>query len=116
MPRFAASLFIVVVSFRRCSSAAPDHTRRPPPRGFSPTDGGPQTRSGRNIGDWCQLATIALEDRSSAVYGHLASVDDLRDHFLDAELRLTTAFLLVKQLDGCLVSADEVIICQLVRK
>ena len=77
LPRFAASLFRVVVRFRRCASAAPRPTRCPPPKGFSPTDGGPQTRSGRNIGDWCQLATIALEDRSSAVYRHLASDDEV---------------------------------------
>jgi type I restriction enzyme R subunit len=35
---------------------------------------------------------------------------------LDAELRLTSAFLLVKHLDDCRASADEVIFCQRVRK
>jgi type I restriction enzyme, R subunit len=71
---------------------------------------------GVNYGDWRRLSPIALEDRYAAVYGHLTSDDDLRDHFLDAELRLTSAFLLVKHLDECRASADEVIFCQRVRK
>ena len=71
---------------------------------------------GVNYGDWRRLSPIALEDRYAAVYGHLTSDDDLRDHFLDAELRLTSAFLLVKHLDDCRASADEVIFCQRVRK
>jgi len=71
---------------------------------------------GVNYGDWRRLSPIALEDRFAAVYGHLTSDDDLRDHFLDAELRLTTAFLLVKHLEDCRASADEVIFCQRVRK
>ncbi|MCC6322727.1 MAG: type I restriction endonuclease subunit R [Phycisphaerales bacterium] len=71
---------------------------------------------GVNYGDWRRLSPIALEDRYAAVYGHLTSDDDLRDRFLDAELRLTSAFLLVKHLDDCRASADEVIFCQRVRK
>lgn len=71
---------------------------------------------GVNYGDWRRLSPIALEDRYAAVYGHLTSDDDLRDHFLDAELRLTTAFLLVKHLADCRTFADEVVFCQRVRK
>lgn len=71
---------------------------------------------GVSYGDWRRLAPIALEDRYAAVYGHLTSDDDLRDHFLDAELRLTNAFLLVKHLPDCRGGADEVIFCQRVRK
>ncbi|MFN7022487.1 MAG: type I restriction endonuclease subunit R [Phycisphaerales bacterium] len=76
----------------------------------------PEGDGGMNYGDWRRLSPIALEDRYAAVYGHLTSDDDLRDHFLDAELRLTSAFLLVKHLDDCRASADEVIFCQRVRK
>lgn len=69
-----------------------------------------------NYGDWRQLTPIALEDRYAAVYGHLTGDDKLRDHFLDAELRLTNAFLLVKHLADCRASADEIVFCQRVRK
>lgn len=72
--------------------------------------------AGRDYGAWRRLAPIAVEDLYSAVYGHFAADDDLRDHFLDAELRLTTSFLLVKHLDDCRAFADEVIFCQRVRK
>ena len=48
--------------------------------------------------------------------GVLADDDDLRTHFLTAELRLSQAFLLVKHLDDCRVFADEVIFYQRVRK
>lgn len=71
---------------------------------------------GVKYGEWRILSPIALEDRYAAVYGHLTSDDELRDHFLDAELRLTNAFLLVKHLDDCRLFADEVIFCQRVRK
>lgn len=76
----------------------------------------PEGDGGVNYGDWRRLSPIALEDRYAAVYGHLTGDDDLRDHFLDAELRLTNAFLLVKHLADCRASADEVIFCQRVRK
>lgn len=71
---------------------------------------------GVNYGEWRRLSPIALEDRYAAVYGHLTSDDELRDNFLDAEIRLTNAFLLVKHLDDCRASADEVVFCQRVRK
>jgi hypothetical protein len=38
-----------------------------------------------------------------------------RDEFLDAEVRLTAAFLFVKHLDDCRQHADEVIFSQRVR-
>jgi type I restriction enzyme R subunit len=71
---------------------------------------------GVNYGEWRRLSPIENEDRYAAVYGHLSGEDALRDHFLDAELRLTTAFLLVKHLEDCRAWADEVIFCQRVRK
>ena len=50
------------------------------------------------------------------VYGWLAADDNRRDAFLDGELRLSSAFLLVKHLDECRKHADEVIFYQRVRK
>ncbi len=65
---------------------------------------------------WRALSRIDLEDLYAFVYGFLAEDDELRDHFLQAELRLTSAFLLVKHLDDCRAYADEVIFFQRVRK
>ncbi len=56
---------------------------------------------GVKYGDWRRLSGIDLEDRYALVYGHLAEDDELRDTYLQAELRLTQAFLLVKHLDDC---------------
>ncbi|MGD0992892.1 MAG: type I restriction endonuclease subunit R [Gemmatimonadales bacterium] len=67
-------------------------------------------------GDWHRLSAVDLEDRYALVYGHLADDDELRDAYLDAELRLSHAFLLVKHLDDCRPHADEVIFFQRVRK
>jgi type I restriction enzyme R subunit len=50
------------------------------------------------------------------VYGALTDDDERCERFLQAELRLTSAFLLVKHLDDCRIFADEAIFCQRVRK
>ncbi len=71
---------------------------------------------GVRYGDWRRLSGIDLEDRYALVYGHLAEDDELRDTYLQAELRLTQAFLLVNHLDDCRPLADEVIFYQRVRK
>jgi type I restriction enzyme R subunit len=57
-----------------------------------------------------------MEDLYALVYGHIADDDELREHFLQAELRLTSVFLLVKHLDDCRPFADEVVFYQRVRK
>ncbi|UQA58584.1 type I restriction endonuclease subunit R [Polyangium aurulentum] len=66
--------------------------------------------------NWRRLSRIELEDLYAFVYGYLADDGERRDEFLQAELRLTTAFLLVKHLDDCRGHADEVIFFQRVRK
>jgi type I restriction enzyme R subunit len=70
---------------------------------------------GRDYGGWRAFSRIELEDLYSFVFGMMADDDDLRDAFLDAEARLSSAFLLVKHLDDCRVHADLVIFCQRVR-
>jgi len=67
-------------------------------------------------GEWRRLSEIELEDLYALVYGFLAADDDLRDEFLQAEVRLSAAFLLVKHLDDCRLYADEIIFYQRVRK
>jgi type I restriction enzyme R subunit len=62
------------------------------------------------------MSRIELEDLYALVYGTLADDDERRDHFLDAEHRLTNVFLLVKHIDECRAHVDEVIFCQQVRK
>jgi len=71
--------------------------------------------SGHDYGDWRAMTPIQVEDLYSLVYGTFAEDEMRRDDFLDAELRLTNAFLLVKHLDDCRAFADEVIFCQRVR-
>lgn len=71
---------------------------------------------GTDYGDWRRLSGIELEDRYALVFGHLTEDDELRDHFLQAETRLTHAYLLVKHRDDCRPFADEVIFYQRVRK
>jgi type I restriction enzyme R subunit len=71
---------------------------------------------GYDYGDWRRLSRLDLEDRYSLVYGHLAEDDELREGFLQAELRLSHSFLLVKHVDGCRPYADEIIFYQRVRK
>jgi type I restriction enzyme R subunit len=70
---------------------------------------------GQDWGGWRKLSRIEFEDLHSLAYGWLAEDDDLRDEFLDAVVRLTNAFLLVKHLDDCRVFADEVICYQRIR-
>jgi type I restriction enzyme R subunit len=71
---------------------------------------------GGEYGSWRRLTDIALEDLYALVYGTLADNDARRDAFLDAEHRVTTAYLLVKHLDEGRPYADEVIFAQRVRK
>ena len=77
-------------------------------RGILPED--------QNYGGWRRMSHIEMEDMYSLVYGALTDDDERCEQFLQAELRLTTAFLLVMQLDDCRPFADEVIFCQRVRK
>jgi len=70
---------------------------------------------GTNYGDWRLLTRIELEDRYAHVFGVLTDDDAHKQHFLDAELRVSQAFLLVKHLDDCRPFADEVIFYQRVR-
>lgn len=76
-------------------------------RGLLPT--------GKKYGGWRKMSKIEYEDITQAVLGTLADDDQKREHFLQAELRLTNSFLLVKHLDGCRVFADEIIFYQRVR-
>ncbi|BEH09893.1 type I restriction endonuclease subunit R [Geobacter sulfurreducens subsp. ethanolicus] len=71
---------------------------------------------GQNYGGWRRMSHIDMEDMYSLVYGALTDDDERCEKFLQAELRLTSAFLLVKHLDDCRRFADEVIFCQRVRK
>lgn len=69
---------------------------------------------GRDYGSWRRLSPIARDDLFALVYGWLAE-DEARDRFLQAELVLTSAFLLVKHLDDCRAFGDEVYFFQQVR-
>jgi type I restriction enzyme R subunit len=71
---------------------------------------------GNDWGAWRQLSRIEFEDLHSLAYGYLTADDELRDRFLDAELQLSNAFLLVKHLDDCRGFADELICYQRVRR
>jgi type I restriction enzyme R subunit len=71
---------------------------------------------GKNFANWRGLSEIELEDLFALVYGFLAADDDHRDEFLQAEARLSSAFLLVQHLDDCRPFIDEIIFCQRVRK
>lgn len=70
---------------------------------------------GKNYNGWRIMTEIEIEDLYSLVYGFLASDDDFRDNFLQAEARISSAFLLVKHLDDCRDYADEIIFYQRVR-
>lgn len=72
--------------------------------------------AGHDWGAWRRLSRIAFDDVSALALAHLASDDELRAHFLAAELKVTKAFLLVKHLDDCRVHADEIIFFQLTRE
>jgi type I restriction enzyme R subunit len=69
-----------------------------------------------DYGDWPRLSRIDLEDRYAKVYGHLTDTDERRDGFLQAEVRLSRAFLLVRHLEDCRPRADEIIFYQRVRQ
>ncbi|MGQ0545293.1 MAG: type I restriction enzyme endonuclease domain-containing protein [Betaproteobacteria bacterium] len=71
---------------------------------------------GRDWAGWRQLSAIAFEDLHMEVFGWLTEEDVRRDEFLDAEMRLTHAYLLVKHLSRASPYADEVIFCQRVRR
>jgi type I restriction enzyme R subunit len=71
--------------------------------------------AGKDYGGWWRMARIAMEDLYALGYGHLAEDDERREQFLQAELRLTASFLLVKHLDDCRPFADEIIFYQRVR-
>ena len=70
---------------------------------------------GKDYRGWRKLSKMGMEDLYALVYGYLATDDDLRDGFLQAETRLSSAFLLVKHLDDCRPHADEIIFYQRVR-
>lgn len=70
----------------------------------------------KTYGAWRKLDSIEREDLYSAVYGWLGESEEKRDAFLDGELKLTNAFMLVQQLSDCGVYADEIIFYQTVRK
>lgn len=71
---------------------------------------------GKNWAGWRTLSPIAFEDFHTEVYAWLAEDDARRDVFLQAELRLFNAYLLVKTLDVGREHADEVLFHQRVRK
>lgn len=71
---------------------------------------------GKDCAGWRQLDAVDFEDLHRDVYDWLTEDDDRREAFLQAEARLSPAFLLVKHLDACRVHADEVLFCQRVRK
>lgn len=70
----------------------------------------------RDYGAWRGLPAIELEDSYALVYGSLTDDDARRNRFLQAEMRLSTVFLLVKHLEDCRRFADEIIFYQRVRK
>jgi len=72
--------------------------------------------SGNDYAGWRKLGVVALEDLYAFVYGTLTETNDRQDAFLQAELRISSAFLLVKHLDECRGHADEIIFYQRVRK
>ena len=71
--------------------------------------------AGQPYGNWRRLSGIEHEDLCALVYGTLTDEDALRDHFLEAEGRLSVAFLLVKHLTDCRAHADGIIFYQRVR-
>ncbi len=71
---------------------------------------------GHDYGDWRRLSDIGKEDRFQMVWGHLAEDNALAKRFLEAELRVSKSFILVKHLDDCRIFADEMIFFQRIRK
>lgn len=66
--------------------------------------------------NWRGLSPMEFEDLHMAVYAWLGEDDSRRDAFLQAELRLFNAYLLIKSLSVAREHADEVLFCQRVRK
>jgi type I restriction enzyme R subunit len=71
---------------------------------------------GKDYGSWRRMTSVECEDLYAYVYGTLIDDDEARNIFLEAEVRLTNAFILVRHLSSCKKYADEVIFCQRVRK
>lgn len=71
---------------------------------------------GKDYGGWRHLSNVEVEDLYAEVYGLLAGDEVKEEAFLEAELRLSNAFLLVKGLDQCRCHVDEVVFFQRVRK
>lgn len=67
----------------------------------------------------CEQLARARQHRARrprlTAYGHFIEPDDVRDAFLDAEKRLSSAFALVSHLADCRANADQVAFYQLVR-
>jgi type I restriction enzyme R subunit len=64
---------------------------------------------------WRRLSGIDLEDMSTEVVACLTESDEIRDHFFDAEKKLSLTVLLVKHLPECMAHADEVMYFQRIR-
>ena len=71
--------------------------------------------AGKDYGGWRRLTAIEREDIGRLASGHLTESDELRQQFLEAELKLSMTFLLVRHLDECRSYADEAIFMQSVR-
>lgn len=71
--------------------------------------------SGLDWTGWRRLAPIAFEDLHMEVYAWLGEDKARADAFLQAEHRLSNAYLLVKSLEAVAGHADAVIFCQRVR-
>jgi type I restriction enzyme R subunit len=71
---------------------------------------------GKPYAHWRTLSPIEFEDLHVDTYGWLTDDDHRRDAFLQAEARLSPAFVLVQHVDSCQQYADEVLFCQRVRK
>ncbi len=71
---------------------------------------------GKNYAGWRSLTKLEHEDMCAFVWGTLLADDGMKEAFLQAELRLSKVWLLVKHLDACRADADLIIICQQLRK
>ncbi len=71
---------------------------------------------GIDYGNWRTLDHIEFEDRYAFVTSYLLENDETGKQFLNAEVRLSKAFLPAKHLDDSRVKADEVIFYQQVQK
>src|ERR1700724_822755 len=72
--------------------------------------------AGQNPAGWRSLTHVQLEDLFALFYAHFAENDEKREGYLQAEARLSPAFLLVRHLEDSGVHADEVIFYQRVRQ